>query len=158
MLLINIDQETVLYWFGIKSPTPKNSSFQQLKNNYVDSLVSDIKPSTPLSVETLKLIIEGLWQHVQQGLTIDDLKTFLFFALFFRFLFLAIRYNLKTSFIITCIGLVAGYFWFNHFTELCQTYKSLLVKLPSSKVKNFVDSLPQNRTFDATTGWNTPSS
>jgi len=152
ILLINIDQETVLYWFGVDSSTPKNSFSQQLKTNSVNGLIIEIEPSTstPVSVGTLKLILEGLWQHVQNGLTIDDLKTFLFFAVFLRLVFLAIRYNIKTSFIVTCIGLVAGYLWFNHFIELLKTYQIFLGKIPPSKLRRFVDSFPDNWTSDPT--------
>lgn len=154
ILLINIDQETVLYWFGVDSSTPKNSFSQQLKTNSVNGLVSDIEPSTPLSVETLKLILKGLWQHIQNGLTIDDLKTFLFFAVFLRLVFLAIRYNIKTSFLVTCIGLVAGSLWFNHFIELLKTYQIFLAKIPPSKLRRFVDSFPDNWRFDPTKDMN----
>ena len=50
--------------------------------------------------------------------------------LFIRFVILVIRYNLKTSFYITCIGLVAGYFWYRHLIDLTSMYRSILFKLP----------------------------
>ena len=125
-LLINIDQETVLNWFGVSDSTlPSN-----LSNNHVDQLITEVVPSSNISIETLKLIIYGLWQRVQDGLTLADIENILFFILFIRFIILAIRYNLKTSFYITCIGLFAGYLWYRHLIDLISMYRSVLIKLP----------------------------
>ncbi len=113
LLLININQETVLNWFGIEDP----NSFWGIE-------------SSDLSLETLKLIVEGLWLKLQNGLTLSDIESILFFILFVRFLILSIRYNLKTSFYITCIGLVAGYLWYRHLIDLISMYRNVLIKLP----------------------------
>jgi hypothetical protein len=78
----------------------------------------------------LRLIVDGLWQRVQDGLTLADIENILFFILFIRFVILAIRYNLKTSFYITCIGLFAGYLWYRHLIDLISMYRSILIKLP----------------------------
>jgi hypothetical protein len=64
-LLINIDQETVLNWFGMEDPTIKK--FQTVKNGY-DLNISNFEPSTNVSVDTFRLIIEGLWEKIQDGL------------------------------------------------------------------------------------------
>jgi len=122
LLLINIDQETVLNWFGIESPN--------LSMNSGNLLTTNIEPSSLISLETVKLIVEGLWQRVQDGLTLADIENILFFILFIRFIILAIRYNLKTSFYITCIGLFAGYLWYRHLIDLISMYRSVLIKLP----------------------------
>ena len=55
---------------------------------------------------------------------------FYFLFLFIRFVILAIRYNLKTSVYITCIGLFAGYLWYKHLIDLISMYRSVLLKLP----------------------------
>jgi hypothetical protein len=124
-LLINIDQETVLNWFGINNPNSENL----LTNNVnLSTLDTTLKPA--VSIETLNLIIKGLWQHVQEGLSLGDIENILFFILFIRFIILAIRYNLKTSFYITCIGLVAGYLWYRHLIDLISLYRSTLIQLP----------------------------
>ena len=107
-VLINIDQDTVLNWFNIESQ--KNSSSS--------------------SDETFKLIIESLWQRVQDGLTLTDIENILFFLLFLRFMILAFRYNLKTSFYITCIGLCAGYLWYRHIIDVILMYRQMLIKVP----------------------------
>ena len=123
-LLINIDSEIVLNWFGMgKSPNQIIASNSNLN-------ISSFEPSTKLSLDTFRLIIESLWEKIQSGLTLADIENFLFFILFVRFLILAIRYNLKTSLYITCIGLVAGYLWYRHLIDLISMYRSVLLKLP----------------------------
>ena len=124
-LLINIDQETVLNWFGVENPTNGNGFGDNVNLSNVD-----VVPNSNVSIETFRLIIEGLWQRVQEGLTLADIENILFFILFVRFVILAIRYNLKTSFYITCIGLFAGYLWYRHLIDLIAMYRSILIKLP----------------------------
>jgi hypothetical protein len=128
LLLINIDQETVLNWFGIENST--NQEIRQSIESSSDLTFSTINDSTEISLETFRLIIQGLWEKVQDGLTLTDIENVLFFILFIRFVILAIRYNLKTSFYITCIGLFAGYLWYRHLIDLISMYRSVLLKLP----------------------------
>jgi Uncharacterised protein family len=128
LLLINIDQETVLNWFGIKNN--ENHKLEQLSLNDYDLNITNFQPSTNVSLKTFQLLIEGLWLKIQDGLTLADIENLLFFILFIRFIVLAIRYNLKTSFYITCIGLFAGYLWYRHLIDLISMYRSVLLKLP----------------------------
>nr|YP_010283405.1 hypothetical protein MKU43_pgp101 [Bacillaria paxillifer]ULD16524.1 hypothetical protein [Bacillaria paxillifer] len=131
VLLINIDQETVLNWFGLENPNNQNTYSQAIESDYNLNLSNiPIEPSSALSLDTLKLIVEGLWEKIQDGLTLADIENVLFFILFLRFIILAIRYNLKTSFYITCIGLFAGYLWYRHLIDLISMYRSVLLKLP----------------------------
>jgi hypothetical protein len=125
LLLINIDQETVLNWFGVENPNNQN-----VLGDNVNLSSIEVEPASTVSIETLKLIVQGLWQQVQDGLTLADIENILFFILFIRFVILAIRYNLKTSFYITCIGLFAGYLWYRHLIDLIAMYRSILIKLP----------------------------
>jgi hypothetical protein len=127
-LLINIDQKTVLNWFGMEDPA--NQKIRQAIENGFDPNLSNLELSTDVSLETFRLIIEGLWEKIQSGLTLSDIENVLFFILFIRFVILAIRYNLKTSFYITCIGLFAGYLWYRHLIDLISMYRSVLLKLP----------------------------
>jgi len=124
-LLINIDQETVLNWFGIENSTNVN-----VLNDNVNLSTIEFASPPGISLETCRLVIEGLWRQVQDGLTLADIENILFFILFIRFIVLAIRYNLKTSFYITCIGLFAGYLWYRHLIDLIAMYRSMLIKLP----------------------------
>jgi hypothetical protein len=128
LFLINIDQKTVLNWFGIENPTISEAS--QVRTNGYDLNLSNIDHSTNVSIDTLRLVIEGLWNKLQDGLTIVDIENMLFFILFVRFIILAIRYNLKTSFYITCIGLFAGYLWYRHLIDIISTYSNVLIKIP----------------------------
>jgi len=127
-LLINIDQETVLNWFGIEDPA--NRENYPLTESGYDLNTLNFEPSTNVSLTTFRLILEGLWEKVQDGLTLADIENILFFILFIRFVILALRYNLKTSFYITCIGLFAGYLWYRHLIDLISMYRSVLLKLP----------------------------
>ena len=126
-LLIHIDQETVLKWFGLEDPNSRDI-YQSAEYGYLS--VSSFETSTDVSFETFRLIIEGLWEKIQDGLTLADIENVLFFVLFIRFVILVFRYNLKTSFYITCIGLFAGYLWYRHLIDLISMYRSVLLKLP----------------------------
>jgi len=127
-LSINIDQETVLHWFGMEDPTTSEAR-QALVNGY-DLNISNIDSSTSVSLNTLRILAEGLINKLQDGLTIVDIENSLFFILFVRFVILAVRYNLKTSLYITCIGLFAGYLWYRHLIDIISTYSNVLIKLP----------------------------
>ena len=96
LLLINIDQETILNWFGIENDT--SIDIYNNFNNYID------QESTAVSFTTLKLVVEGLWLKLQDGLSLAEIESVLICILLIRFIILAIKYNLKTSFYITCIG------------------------------------------------------
>jgi hypothetical protein len=128
LLLININQETVLSWFGIEDSNTQDIS-KTIEQGYPLSL-SNVEPSSDVSLETIHLIVQGLWDKIQNGLTLADIENILFFILFIRFVILSIRYNLKTSFYITCIGLFAGYLWYRHLIDLISMYRSVLLKLP----------------------------
>lgn len=127
-LLSKLDQETVLNWFGIEDPTIREA--RQIITNGYSINSSNIEQSTNLSINTLGLLIEGLFNKFQDGLTIIDIENILFFILFVRFIILAIRYNLKTSLYITCIGLFAGYLWYKHLIDIISTYSNVLLKIP----------------------------
>ena len=124
-LLIDIDQKTVLNWFGLEDP--KDS---QMRQAAASGLELGISNSSDISLETFRLIIEGLWEKIQSGLTLADIENVLFFILFIRFVILAVKYNLKTSFYITCIGIFAGYLWYRHLIDLISMYRDVLLKIP----------------------------
>ncbi len=123
--VIDIDQKTVLNWFGLEDPTDS-----QIRQASSSGLNLDLSNTTNVSLETFRLIIEGLWEKIQDGLTLADIENVLLFLLFIRFLILAIRYNLKTSFYITCIGIFAGYLWYRHLIDLILMYRNVLLRLP----------------------------
>ena len=112
-LLINIDSQTLINWV-----------------NLTNSFNSQIITSINLSVDTIYLIMEELLEKIQDGFTLNDIENTLCLILFIRFIILSLRYNLKTSFYITCIGLVAGYLWYKHLIDLISMYQSVLLQLP----------------------------
>jgi hypothetical protein len=107
-----------------------NSEILQTIENNSDINILNFEPLPNTGLKTFKLMIEGLWEKIQDGFTLADIENVLFFILFIRFVILALKYNLKTSFYITCIGLFAGYFWYRHLIDLVSMYRSVLLKLP----------------------------
>ena len=115
LLLINIDQETVLNFFGIEDP-----------NLYLSNGFNETAVSTEISIETLKLIFQGLLEQYQYGLGLIDIENILLFITFLRFIILANRYNIKTSFYISCISLFAGFLWYIHLKDLVTWYGEMI--------------------------------
>ena len=125
--LIHIDQETILNWFGIANPS-KVSSTPVISDT---QLASDkINPTSAFSLDTFQLIMNGLWQQIQDGLTLADIESIVFFLVFLRFIILIVRYNFKTSLYITGIGLCAGYLWYRHLIDVILMYRQMLIKVP----------------------------
>lgn len=114
----NLDQESVLRFFGFVDP---NEAF-------LNSDFSDISTpiSTKISIDTLRLVVEGLLERYQTGLGLLDLENLVFFITFVRFMILAVKYNIKTSFYISCISCFAGILWYSHFKDLRMFYGPLL--------------------------------
>ena len=130
-LLIHVDQETVLKWFGILDSNTQKFIYEGQESDIISGFSNgSSEPSTDVSIKTLFLIVEGLWNKLQNGLSLADIENILFFILFVRFVLLAIKYNLKTSFYITCITLVAGYLWYRHLIDVMLLYRTILLKLP----------------------------
>ena len=115
LLLINIDQETILNFFGIEDP-----------NIYLNTGFEKTSVSTEISIETLKLIFQGLLEQYQYGLGLIDIENILLFITFLRFIILANRYNIKTSFYISCISLFAGFLWYIHLKDLVSWYGEMI--------------------------------
>jgi hypothetical protein len=119
--LINIDQETILDFLNIDRP---------FNNEDYSYLVGASTITTPVSFETSKLIIQSIWAHYQHGLGFVDIENIALFILFVRFIFLSKKYNIKTGFFITCIGLSAGYLWYMHLRDLAYFYMRTLWMCP----------------------------
>jgi len=121
LLLINIDQETILNFFGVQDP-----------NNFGATEFGDLSEAAPVvstdvSMETLKLVFEGLLERYQNGLGLVDFENIILFIIVIRFIILALKYNIKTSFYICCIGLVAGGLWYFHLKDLFLWYRDILL-------------------------------
>ena len=119
--LINIDQTTILNWFDNNLKT--KTTLDTWQNINIDD------PAYK-SMESLKFLINDVWQGVQDGLKLTDIENVIFFLVFVRFIVLIFRYNLKTSTYITFIGIFAGYLWYRHLIDIITMYSQMLVKIP----------------------------
>ena len=100
---------------------------------FIDSI--DLKLAALMGIESDPFfgninLIEDLYEKIQNGLTLDEIENIVILILFIRFIILSIRYNLKTSFFITCISLVSGYFWYKHLIDNIYYYRTVLIKIP----------------------------
>ena len=120
-LLINLQEITLDFFFGQQgfsnsSITVDNVTFHPI--------------STPIVFETFKSIINSFWDYYQHGLGFVDIENIAIFILVTRCIFLSIKYNIKTGFLITCIGLGAGYLWYTHLRDLAYYYMRTLWMCP----------------------------
>jgi hypothetical protein len=115
LLLISIDQETVLNFFGIEDP-----------NAFLSSDFGGASVTTEISFNTLKVIFQGLLEQYQQGLGLIEIENILIFITFIRFIILANRYNIKTSFYMCGISFFAGFLWYSHLKDMTRYYGPLL--------------------------------
>jgi Uncharacterised protein family len=77
-------------------------------------------------------LFENLKEKIETGLSLADIENALFFIVSIRFVILSIRYNLKTSFLVSCVGLLAGYLWYRHLIDLISLYRNVLLKFSFS--------------------------
>ena len=119
--MVKINQEMVLNWFGLQDQ--QIQTFPESINNWSLN-EGNITGSSDLSLETFRIIVQSLWNKYSSGLSLTDIEEILFVIAFIRFLIIAIRYNVKTSFYITCIGIVASYLWYRHLLDLTLLYKT----------------------------------
>ena len=152
LVLININQETILNWFGIEDPR-----YKDFAPNFQDYGIAetDIPVSPNVSLETLRLIVEGLWDKFQSGLSFSDIENVILVIALIRFIILAIRYNVKTSFLITCLGLAAAYLWYRHFIDVMFFYGEgfLTNRLTRTLGQEMKDMINMRRGFQAKVGY-----
>nr|YP_009497043.1 hypothetical protein ycf90 [Psammoneis obaidii]AWT39756.1 hypothetical protein ycf90 [Psammoneis obaidii] len=131
-LLVEINQETVLNWLGIEDPRIadlRNLEFEYLPETEIDTSILGSSPQ--ISIETFRIILNAVWDRLQHGgLGLADIENIILFMAFFRFIILVLRFNLKTGFLITCIGLVAAYIWYLHLSSIIFGYMRVLFKMP----------------------------
>jgi hypothetical protein len=112
----SIDQEAILQFFNCNDP-----------NVFEGGEFLNLAPlSTEVSIETLKIVVRDLLERYQGGLGLIDIENIIFFITFIRFLTLAIKYNIKTSFYISCISVIAGLMWYIHLKDLRRFYGPML--------------------------------
>ena len=76
--------------------------------------------------ETVRTIFRDIYLHYQNGLGIAQIENLVLSILFIRFIFLAIRYNIKTSFYITCICFCSATLWYYQLTDIGMWYGKML--------------------------------
>ena len=101
-----------------------------------------------ISLLNLDLFLNKLLETAEGGLTLDDILNISFFIVFVRFIILAIRFNLKTSFFITSIGFIAGGIWFFNLKSLIFTYRGNLLNYPL--LLNFAEELNNEKMLSET--------
>lgn len=110
-LFIDTDQERLLRFFRVKD-FRKGDHLQEV------------------SLQQMVQTFSFTFSKLHEGLHITDIENFLFLILLIRFFILSIKYNLKTSFYITCIACFAGYLWYRHLIDLIYTYRIILSRIP----------------------------
>ena len=137
LLLIEITQETVLNWFNIEAPlNQKITQYSELyeleltdESPYIQQLQQNHNSAAAFSFDTLRLIMEGYWEKIRDtGLGLSEIDDLIVLIVVIRFIILIIRYNISTSFIITCISILAGYLWYSTFVSTLFVYESALYK------------------------------
>lgn len=124
ILLVQIDQETILNFFGIANPNAIDPDYQIIYGTM------DMAPvSTDVSIETLRLIVQAIIDYSKQGLSLVDIENICLFITFIRFIVLAVKYNVKTAFYICCISLFAAGLWYLHSKDIFNDYGQFIKAL-----------------------------
>ena len=122
-LLITIDQETLFDFLGVKAPSLFHPDYS--------NLVAPV--STPITLETFQIIVKGLLFYYKDGLRFSDIENIAIFILTIRFIYLAKKYNIKTGFLITCVGLGAGFLWYMHLKDLTYYFNKTVWMCPLTR-------------------------
>lgn len=111
------DQEAILRFFNCPDPNIFDGGKE---------FVTLTPISTQVSIQTLKILIQGLLERYKGGLGLIEIENILFFITFIRFITLVKKYNIKTSFYICCISIIAGLLWYFHLKDLRRYYGPML--------------------------------
>lgn len=134
---MEITQETILNWFNIEAPLDRKiNEYRDLyglldteNSSYIDTLKQNYESSSAVSLDTLRLIIEGYWEKVRDtGLGLSEIDDLIVLIILIRLVVLAFRYNIFTSFVITFISVIAGYLWYSTFVSTLFVYENALYK------------------------------
>jgi Uncharacterised protein family len=137
LFLIQITQETVLNWFNIETPfNQKINEYRELygliptdESAYIEKLQQSYQTAPAFSLDTLRLIIEGYWEKIRDtGLGLSEIDNLIVLIILIRLIILIIRYNIFTGFVITGIGIIAGYLWYSTFISTLFVYENALYK------------------------------
>ena len=148
---MHINQNMFLNWFEFLT-----NSYDL----YIEKISSgmeffNISTLPVIKLETLELILQGLWSDLQSGFCVKDLDQILIFVILLRFVILIYRYNVLTSTVITATGLFAGYLWYSRFLKLILMYENGLYKIPytsklavdASQIRSLVSGTLKNSDY-----------
>lgn len=126
-LLIDINQETLFKYLGIDNLPFSTAEY-----------ANNVELSTPITGETLRIILQEIARYYQKGLGFVDLENLALIIIFIRFFYLIKKYNLLTAFYISGICLWAGYLWYAHLKDFfCYFYgKNMLLSALTAKMGN----------------------
>lgn len=127
-VLTALDLENVVYRIIDYEESSRYNAFYRNTNKII--LDKSVNTRVLEALDISKIILQGIWEKIYDGVSLTDIESFLFFILFVRFVFFIIRYNLKTSFYITCITLFAAYCWYRHLIDIVVIYRYALAELP----------------------------
>lgn len=117
VFLAHIDQETILNFFGIADPNTIDPDYQIFYGTIEMAPIS-----TNVSLETLRIIVEAFLEYSKRGLSLVDVENICLFITFVRFILLTVKYNIKTSFCICIISLLAAALWYLHAKDVLNDY------------------------------------
>ena len=83
-----------------------------------------------VNLQTFQIIGESLAIKLKYGIGLNEIENILFTIAFIRFILLCFKYNIKTSFIITIIGISSCYIWYRHFVSISTQYAEILYRTP----------------------------
>jgi len=143
ILLVQIDQETILNFFGVTNPNAIDPDYQIIYG------ATNLAPvSTNVSLETLRLLVQAVIDYSKQGLSLVDIENICLFITFIRFIVLAIKYNIKTSFYICCISLFAAGLWYLHSKDIFYDYGQFIKALKLKGLTRAVNEADNNMYAD----------
>lgn len=134
--LIGISQDMVLRWFNIdEQRRPLDIAIKEFEHiqraagkiitsaDY-DRLTAEFATRSPFTLETLELIYNQYYFNIKyHGLGLKDIEGICIFISIIRFVILALRYNIKCSFLITATSAFCGWLWWFRIFEAAHSYK-----------------------------------
>lgn len=134
--------ELITYLFKGDHFSELFSSFEKFHNNTVKFKYTEL-----LSVDSFQLILDQYWQQIRmQGFGVQEIDDIIVFITVSRTLILSLRYNIRTSLIITLISIIAGYIWYTTFLSTIFRYEQVLYE-NSLTMRFGIDSTQIRRMF-----------
>nr|UHY40790.1 hypothetical protein [Thalassionema bacillare]UHY41048.1 hypothetical protein [Thalassionema bacillare] len=119
------------------------SSFEKIRNNTVK-----FKPTELISIESLQAMLDQYWLRIRtQGFGVKEVDEIVVFITVSRVFILTIRYNVRTSLLITVISILAGYIWYTTFLSTIFRYEELLYG-NALTLRLGIDSMQIRRMFE----------